>query len=192
MINWDADHQHLLGTLKHWNCWRLLRLQRFKDTSVPHQQESKDREGNSCKICWFFRSILLGCDVDLWKVFTQPLLAMLTPEETSTHQIWDISEPFLQFELFRYFRMSCLRCEDCIQHNDSWGLNPTHPPCGPEKAMCFLHWQQLVSTTDTSVTNPSTKWIGQRLKLQMPVCMGLGCDVYPWGTGPDHTFPRKT
>lgn len=83
--------------------------------------------------------------------------AMLTPEETSTHQIWDTSEPFLQFELFQDFRMSCLRCEDCIQHNDSWGLNPTHPPCGPEKAMCFLHWQQLVSTTDTSVTNPSTK-----------------------------------
>lgn len=102
---------------------------------------------------------------------------MLTPEETSTHQIWDVSEPFLQFELFQYFRMSCLKREDCVQHNDSWGLQPTHPPCGPEKAMCYLHWQELVSTTDTSVTNPSTKWIGQRLKLQMPVCMGLGCGV---------------
>lgn len=116
---------------------------------------------------------------------------MLTPEETSTHQVWDVSEPFLQFELFQYFRMS-LRHEDCIQHNDSWGLQPTHPPCGPENAMCFLHWQQLVSTTDTSVTNSSTKWIGQRLKLQMPVCMGLECDVYPWGTGPDFSKEDTT
>lgn len=126
-----------------------------------------------------------------WKLCKVFPLAMLTPEEISTHQICDVSEPFLQFELFQYFRMSCLRCEDCIQHNDSWGLQPTHPPCGPENAMCFLHWQQLVSTTDTSVTNSSTKWIGQRLKLQMPVCMGLEFDVYPWGTGLDHTFPRK-
>lgn len=74
-----------------------------------------------------------------------------------------------------------------IQHNDLWGLQPTHSPCGPEKAMCFLHWQQLVSTTDTSATNPSTKWIGQRLKLQKPGmwCVSMGTRARPY-------FSKKT
>lgn len=37
-----------------------------------------------------------------------------------------------------------------------------------------------------------TEWIGQKLKLQRPVCMDLGSDVCPWWTHPEHTSPRKS
>lgn len=156
-ISWDADHQYPLRTLNQRNCWRLLRLWRRKDASVLHQWDSKDPVGSvrKTKTPWSCHSLLLAATSEK-SSHSPPWLCWLQKKHSS-HQIWGFSEPFLQFQLFQYFSTSCLRGEDHIQHNDSCGLQPTHSSCGPEKAMCFLHWQQLVSTTDALVTNPSTE-----------------------------------
>lgn len=45
---------------------------------------------------------------------------------------------FKQFQPFQYFSTSCLRGEDFIQHNDSCGLQPAYPSCGPEKPCVFF------------------------------------------------------
>lgn len=37
-----------------------------------------------------------------------------------------------------------------------------------------------------------TEGTGQKLKLQRPVCVDLGCDVCPWWPDPEHKSPRKS